>query len=617
MKTENWAYGNLAFEVEILKKKNRNSTQQINLIALHPDTKERLKKKDLSDTNVQQTYKVHLTGKSVQDIRKNIFPDAAKKLIQLMNDRGFVTDKATYNDLYDLATEYIPDFIATNAPACHWNEQTQASYKNQMEYVRALLHDVSPSEMTSEDYYNIQLNIMRDAAKTSKKHQDWKEGDTPPRSGETRTRLFYLFCWYLLYSGLCDFSFVPTLYGKEKDHRDDLLFRLARVRSFPDCIIAGIQKLFGEEYPMQLLLACGLRLREACGLLWGNISVMSTSQGPVYLLHITGQLNVDGYYIDRGKTLAAHRSIAIPTWLGKKIAEKRAELEDLMGENLTYQPMCGYVENGHYFSSPEYRRTYVRNWEKNISDYLRQKENAELVRCEYKKNLIPVDEKQKITYEQCLYDSLTAHALRRHYNTSLYAHGGLTVKNIYSEMGHSARHLEALSISCGLTPQEEKQLALKHLQNEPGFIMAYDADGDISQCEVNTCEMTLRIPAGHTAILNVTPQEPWPVLELDVPDTAELQSQSTTPLPNFYYQDTLLYAKHLDLTPTVDDEYFLTGWEYAENPDDIVHTDALECKGDIVNTEDWEDTADSDYIKDWDDTEDWNSENAAATEVHN
>lgn len=542
MKLRKWEYGNHLFQVEILIHKKRQ-LQKINISPLDPHTGRPLTKQQMTGSSVTQTYKYPLAGKDEAYIRKHLFPDAAKKILSIMEDRGILPMVGSADDLASLLTEYRDDFIETQALASHWNKKTQASYRNQLGYTIPLLKGIYPADLTQEDYVNIQEQICLQASATSDKFKNWTPGEPPPTSGETRTRLLYLFLWYALYSGLCDLQITPTLYGGGTNYRDRLLSRLARVRSFPAPILQGLHTLFGDDYQITLLLACGLRLREACGLLWGNLHVLDSSQGPVYLLHIAGQINVDGYFVDQGKTPAAHRPIVVPPDLGAKLVAKRDELERQTGRDLSYEYICGFVRNKIYLSTPEYRKNYVRQWENKISSYLRQSENIALVRADWKKALIPVDEKRKITYEECLYDSLSPHSLRRHFCTTLYSHSGLPAHEIYHEMGHAQTNLALQSIPGGKTAREEIFLGLQHSLSKSGSTLVYDANGDCSGTEVPTCSVSLLVKAGQTLVFDVYPTEPCTTLSLDIPDCATIEEQTTVTLPDYNYTDALRYME--------------------------------------------------------------------------
>lgn len=540
MRLRKWEYGNHLFQVEILPRKKRQQ-QKVKVSPLDPNTGQPLTKQQMTGSAVTQAYKYPLTGKDEAYIRKHLFPDAAKKMLSIMEDRGILSVETSADDLASLLTEYRDDFIVTQALANHWNEKTQTSYRNQLGYVIPLLKGIYPADLTQEDYIHIQEQICRQASATSDKFKNWEPGEPIPTSGETRTRLLYLYLWYLLYSGLCDLQVIPTLYGGEANYRDRLLSRLARVRSFPEPLLQGLRTLFGDDYQITLILECGLRLREARGLLWGNLHVLDSSQGAVYVLHIVGQTNVEGYFTDQGKTPAAHRPIVVPSDLGAKLVAKRDELELQTGRNLRYEPMCGYTENRRYLSTPEYRKTYVRHWEDKISAYLRQPENTALVRAEWKKALIPVDEKRKISYEQCLYDSLTPHALRRNYCTWLYAHSGLSSHELYHEMGHAQTNLALQNIPGGKTPHEEVLLCLHHYLSQPGSTLVYDADGNYNGTEVPACDVSLHLKAGQTLVLDAYPTEPCTTLSLDIPDCAKIEEQTTVTLPDYNYTDALRF----------------------------------------------------------------------------
>ena len=550
MRVKKWFFEDYLFEAEILPKK-KGKPQEVKIIPIMPQSGKRLTKRQMSGKNTDQSYKVKLIGKDELDIKKNIFPEKATQLIQEMMEKELLPNNNRSNDFFDdlfaLAKHYKEDFFEICSKDFQWSTATCFKYKDQFDHTLPDLKGCHLSDMTAADYALLQHQICRSASTTARKSQSWQPGDPAPSSAKARLRLLYLFLWHLKSSGICDFDFIPTLYNGKPSRRDLLLPRTSPVRSFPPKLIQMLLNVLGDDLQAKLLLECGLRIREAAGLLWCNLTVHETSQGPAYVLQITGQLDNNGHYVEYGKSKAAYRSLAVSEQLGEKLMARRKKLEEQIGQDLSLYYMCGYVENGSYISTAAFRKKYVRELERKISDFLRSDENICYFNSQVK-YIIPNDpHAEKITQLRCLYDSLTPHSLRRNMVTSCYTSSGLPSLESYLQIGHTPKNLPILPVLGGKTESEKVQMCLNRFVSSTPFhgqqALHYDLAGEFHCTEVSACDLELTGHTGQCIKLTVYPTELDTQICLNLPEGVTIERTDCFELEDYSYQDAVRFSE--------------------------------------------------------------------------
>lgn len=543
-----WHYQGFAFEAEIYPKK-AGKAQEVKIVPVVPQTGERVTKRQMEGKDSDQSYKVKLKGKDVAEIRRKAFPEAAKKIIEQLRQVGILPMPYTPDDFQELAEEYGTDFLQSKKDTIPWQEKTYENYTSIFNNrVKPLLRGLKPSEMTIDDYKRLQINICKDASDTASndKYKNWKSGEELPPTGKKGVYLLYLFLWYLLCAGLCSLSFLPFLYGGKISQIEKLHMRASRVQSFPNDITKELLKLFEDDFQARLLLDCGLRLNECTGLIWCNLHVLDSSQGKVYILQVTGQLNKDGYYVEYGKTNNAYRYIAVSQELGEKLVAKRMEIERKIGHKLSLEPICGYESNGKYISTPQFRKKYARELEDKIKQFFRTGEKQERFYQELKYMLPKQKENEKLNQKTFMRDSLTTHACRRNYCTNLYCSSGLPMEEIYQSMGHDPSHLTNQLPRGGKPEGDQCMLGLQKLVSQTAFHhqqpLRYDADGPYPRTEVPACDTILTVKKGQVVEVCVYPTEPNTKVKMDTP-AGTIQQENFVEMLQYQFTTALLAAE--------------------------------------------------------------------------
>lgn len=291
------------------------------------------------------------------------------------------------------------------------------------------------------------------------------------------------------------------------------------------------------------LVDCDLRLNECTGLLWCNLHVLHTSQGKEYVLQITGQLNEEGYYIEYGKTSNAYRYIAVSQELGEKLVAKRTKMEQKLGHKLSLEPMCGYVKNEKYVSTPEYRKQYWKQLENRITCFLRTDKKKKRFYQALQYVLPKEKETQKINQFACMNDSLTPHVWRRNYCTTLYCRSGLPMEEIYQSMGHDPSYLTNQLPRGGKPEGNQCMLGLQKLVSRTAFHhqqpLRYGADGPYPRTEVPACDTILTVKKGQDVELCVYPTEPNTTVKMDTP-AGTIQQENFVEMLQYQFTTALL-----------------------------------------------------------------------------
>lgn len=546
MKLRHWSYKGYSFDAEILPPK-KGQNQEIKLVPILPQTGQRLTKRQMGGNDSDQAYKVVLTGKDERFIKTKLFPKEAENLIQKMQERNLLSTPELFDDLYALAERYAHEFIEIEEKEYRWKPKTVDKYTSQFRLSMPDMKGLQLSDMTLSDYVLLQNKICRTANLSSRTPANWQPGDLPPASGITRLRLLYLFLWFLKSSGICDFDFIPTIYKGKASRRDQLLPRTSRIRSLPPELIQKLLVLFDKDLPAQLLIECGLRINEYSSLLWCNLIEEPSSQGPVYVLRVTGQLNSDGHYVDYGKSNSAYRHIPVSEQLGEKLIAWRKVLEAQCHRDLSQCYLCGYVEQGQYVSTSAYRQQHMRKVEKEISAFLRRDENMDYSMSHLKFVIADDPNADKITQQNCVRDSLSPHALRRNKDTADYVSSGISSLEIYQQMGHSPKNLDQQPAVGGKTKQELIRMCLAHKVSSTPFHpqqpLHYALDGSISRSEVPACDLVLSGQKGQSVELMLYPTELNTTLQLDLPDGVTIEQTDCFELEELFYPDAVCFSE--------------------------------------------------------------------------
>uniref|UniRef100_UPI00374EF3F7 hypothetical protein n=1 Tax=Candidatus Allofournierella merdipullorum TaxID=2838595 RepID=UPI00374EF3F7 len=254
----------------------------------------------------------------------------------------------------------------------------------------------------------------------------------------------------------------------------------------------------------------GLRIGECTGLLFDSLRWLDTSQGRMYYLDISGQVDDEGKRTELPKTKDSYRAVPLSRELGEALVRYRQEMEAKYGD-ISLRLMCGQPDENGFDDSPAKAAAWETQVRARISTLLRKSSAFQAIAA----NRVYLFDKQAQDAE--LYSQLFAHSCRRHSCTELYCFSGLNSSEIHRRMGHAYKSL-APQKATGLTPTELRLMCLeKHVSHtfyHPANPLRYDAGGPIRGTEVPACCVELTLMPGESIELTVEDTEPGTVTRI-------------------------------------------------------------------------------------------------------
>ena len=265
--------------------------------------------------------------------------------------------------------------------------------------------------------------------------------------------------------------------------------------------------------PANLLLAVmldtGLRVGEALGLLWGSLCCVNGSQGPLYYLQITGQMDT-GTHIRKEltKTESGYRAVPLSSEIGVRLAARKAALTQCYG-NVDLVLMLAQEQDGVLSQAAQVAAQCETALTALFRSGMEQGDTLSLLKA---RRPLLFDAKEQ---DAVLERSLTLHSMRRNFCTRLHTEGGLASAEIDVQMGHVSKTKKrtAASMRSAKTQQElyemcvQKQVS-KTLFHGQGTLCYTVGDGARQQTQVPACGIRLTLPPGASAAVLLQSSEP-------------------------------------------------------------------------------------------------------------
>ena len=303
---------------------------------------------------------------------------------------------------------------------------------------------------------------------------------------------------------------IPFAYNGKPSRQELLLDRTDHARSLPDELLRAVCADPVSRGQAEILADTGLRIGECTGLLFDSLRWLDTSQGRMYYLDISGQVDDEGKRTELPKTKDSYRAVPLSRELGEALARYRQEMEAKYGD-LSLRLMCGQADENGFDDSPAKAAAWEAQVRARISTLLRKSSAFQAIAA----NRVYLFDKQAQDAE--LYSQLFAHSCRRHSCTELYCFSGLNSSEIHRRMGHAYKSL-APQKATGLTPTELRLMCLeKHVSHtfyHPANPLRYDAGGPIRGTEVPACCIELTLMPGESIELTVEDTEPGTVTRI-------------------------------------------------------------------------------------------------------
>lgn len=513
-------YKGIYFDVHFASpsaRKRSDSPCRALITPLDPESGGKITKRQLYDKDSDQPVNKVLYGRTPQDIMKRLFPQAADELIFQMHQRGILSDSSrnsnTQHDLAALAREFKEMFFSMHER--EWSSRTSAEYQRQYDVLAEELCGIPIEKLTQSAYVSLQEEICRNALKTARKKSDWEMGDQAPASAQKRMNLLYLLVLDLKSVEGCAIPAFPTRYAGKPSRQELLVNRIDNARSIPRDELCNLCSTASWSDGASILADAGLRISEYTGLLFCSLESLDGSQGTMYYIRITGQLDADGKRTEIPKTDLSYRTVPLSTELGLALAHRQQKLEAVYGD-VSLLLMFGRQVRKSYCTDPNTMDTYRNDLAECISERLRQ---PQIVKALQENRAYQFNE---VFQNRQLLSMLTCHALRRNFCTWLYCESGLNTEEIYRQMGHADKSSKRRTLPRGATPQELYRLCLKkHVTPtlyHPARPLCYHTDGQINRTEVPACTIELILPPHSKIELTLEDTEPQNTFNLNGTD---------------------------------------------------------------------------------------------------
>lgn len=477
---------------------------------LDPMTGKCLTKRQLygKDSDSPVNHIVH--GKDPWDIYAKQETEASY-LISVMVQRGLlsgvvVSDPAAASDLAEMARNHKETLFEMHPK---WAKSTVKSYSSQYDFMVDELAGLCAGDLDDAAYKQLQEKICLHAAEGATKHNTWSYGEVPPSSARTRLFLLYELIRCLKAEGVV-IPVIPFAYNGKPSRQELLLDRTDHARMIPDAILRAICADPVIQGQAEILADAGLRIGECTGLLFDSLRWLDTSQGRMYYLDISGQVDDEGKRTELPKTKDSYRAVPLSRELEEALARYRQEMEAKYGD-LSLRLMCGQADENGFDDSPAKAAAWEAQVRARISTLLRKPSAFQVIAA----NRVYLFDKRAQDAE--LYSQLVAHSLRRNFCTELYCSIGLNSSKIHRRMGHAYKPLPPQKAT-GLTPTELRLMCLdKHVSHtlyHPANPLRYDAGGPFQATEVPACCVELTLMPGESIELTVEDTEPGTVTRI-------------------------------------------------------------------------------------------------------
>ena len=474
-----------------------------------PRTGKLVTKRQLYGTDSDEPVNYCVRGKSPAQIEREIFPKAAQLMIGEMQEMGIISTKKSEQEKHDLAhlgASFENTFFDLHTVKDNWGDSTIKTYRGQYKTLLQELEGIAAEELDEEGYRTLQLKIFANALEDSNEdRQTFCYGDSPSSSGKTRVHLLYLLLQDLKQIEGYAIPVTPVRYKGKISRTQELLIYIDKARYYPP---EDIEKLILDARVTRqgnIVVDCGLRISEDCGLLWASLYALQGSQGRLYYLAVVGQMTAEGIRTEIGKTDAAYRTIPISRELGDELFQQKEKLEGQYGD-ISLKLLCGRPEEQDLNDSPKVARRYQSNLASAVTAVLR---TDAVIQHQKELRVFEFDVERQ---DKEMISELTCHSLRRFFDTWMHCASGLEESEIDRQMGHAAA-LERNESRCrGLTREALYKMCLKRYVSGtwiyPAHPLCYSAAGQYKATEVPACALELVISPGEEIELVLEDTEP-------------------------------------------------------------------------------------------------------------
>ena len=485
----------------------RGSFDPLDPMTGKPLTKRQLYGKD-SDAPVHYT----VYGKNPQDIWEHR-EEAASYLISLMAQRGLLGDEpdpdpAVAAEIGVLARNFEDTFFHLHHPS--WGAATMEEYHRQFHILIDELGDLRVGDLNDEAYRHLQETICLNTLANTRKTKSWTYGEEPPSSARKRMNLLYELILDLKQVEGVPIPVVPTRYNGKPSHQQLLLDSIDSARSLPTELLQSVLSSPSMLNQVKILADTGLRISEMGGLLFDSVQAISTSQGTMYFLTVTGQINSSGKRTEITKTGSSYRVVPLSQELGETLLKQRQELELQYGD-LSFHLLCGCANESGFSDDPRTVTAINGKVSDLVPNLLRRPDFFEALTA---KRAYLFDEQAQ---NKQLRSMLTCHSLRRNFCTWLYCSSGLDTPEIYQQMGHAYKAQPRRS-AAGLTPEEVRCMCLRKYVSttlcHTAKPLRYSAEGSFHASEVPVCSVEVELKPGESIELTIEDTEPGTVTHL-------------------------------------------------------------------------------------------------------
>lgn len=488
----------------------------------------KITKRQLYDKSSDEPVNRPVYGQTPENIEQYHISAVADELIVQMRQKGLLQsdtamEKTPGVDLAELAIQFKKDFFDYYARKRRWAESTCSMYWCQYDKMVGVLRGVELSRLTSDMEQALQETICRTASQTSSQEDVWLPGQEPPSSAKKRLGLFYLLIQYIRYIVGDDEVLAPSKYQGKATRISLLLLRTDCARSIPEMFMRKlcVQSVLGGQ--LSILADTGLRIREYCGLLFCSVCAIDGSQGRLYYIHVSGQLDLKNVRTEYPKTDPSYRVIPISKELGLMLEQEREKIEQQYG-NVDVLLRLGRPDGNIYRVDSQALASNVHELTEQIPELLRQPAIVDALRKNraYEFDLLRQNKK--------LESMLTCHALRRGFCTWLYGMSGVDTNDIYQIMGHANKNIPHRSGPHGATQSELYRMCLqKHVSDtfcHSAQPLKYTLGKKYRQSEVPACVIELTVP----------PQTEWEVTVEDTEPSTQVEFSGEGVSWSFEYQ---------------------------------------------------------------------------------
>lgn len=478
----------------------------IAITPLHPDTGEKITKRELYGKTSNQAAIFHIYAANETTALEMSFPKLAEEtILPAMIAAGIVSvpESPDLRDLFSYHRDEIMEYCRSQSKR-PWQESTIEGYSGQYSLMLDNMADIYPEDLTMDGYCYLQGLICQSAAQSSHDKEAWVQyGDEAPKSAQKRLNFLYQGLIYLELQDLIELPIVPFKYAGTPDRENELEQILGKPRSYPDAVQREFLTAVKSDVLSGLIAACGLRISESAGLLGCSIFSIQNSQGTMHYLSVFGQLDSKGKYKEYGKSSAAYRRIPIPSKLAQTLCEQ-IKTSSTANNSRMDTLLLSTILSGNDKNEQKTALLAKKNTENTICSFLRKPS----VQDQLYQNL-PLCYSES-SQKESLKTASTVHSLRRNFCTWLHCFSGLRYEEIFYLMGHSQGRDSPRPR--GKSNEELQKMCLHEFVSASAFHsqnpLFYRTDQSWNEMDVPACKLILDIPAGWKGDIIVTSTEP-------------------------------------------------------------------------------------------------------------